>query len=510
MARSPWRPDCLNRCSSERRRRRRACVRPVECRRVTTECAPSRARASASLARRVTAQRRSMTETVRGGRIGRARERRHSDGCRPAVSRGLRERLDGSRIWIDRGVIDSTCPRPAASLPRRDVRRSNASATSGRQVLLPVRADKVLPRRVRPRGRAPRARAGSTLPPERAGECWREQVRQRSPLHQEPSMPTYLSPGVYVEEVAAGARPLEGVGTAVAAFVGLAEDGPVQHADPGQQLDPVHRHLRRVRRRARYLAQSVYGYFMNGGGNCYVVRIGQDGTERTGAAQRPGQGAGRRADARRSAGSRSTAIDPAVAARRGQRRGHRPGRRQPGRRHVQAGGQARRRGGRGVRPARPSAGASRTWSTMVNAVSKLDPARGHRQRRRRAAGQRRDRAGRARRRRPPLPSTRLSADDYVGDVAERTGFGGLEAVDEITMLCVPDLMSAYQQGAIDLDTVQAVQTRDDRPLRADGRPDRDPRPAARASTPSRSRSGGSTRRATTRSTPRSTGRGSRP
>ena len=37
---------------------------------------------------------------------------------------------------------------------------------------------------------------------------------------------TYLSPGVYVEEVEAGARPLEGVGTAVAAFVGLAEDGP--------------------------------------------------------------------------------------------------------------------------------------------------------------------------------------------------------------------------------------------------------------------------------------------
>ena len=37
---------------------------------------------------------------------------------------------------------------------------------------------------------------------------------------------TYLSPGVYVEEVESGARPLEGVGTAVAAFVGLAEKGP--------------------------------------------------------------------------------------------------------------------------------------------------------------------------------------------------------------------------------------------------------------------------------------------
>ena len=39
-------------------------------------------------------------------------------------------------------------------------------------------------------------------------------------------MPTYLSPGVYVEEMEAGARPIEGVGTAVAAFVGLASAGP--------------------------------------------------------------------------------------------------------------------------------------------------------------------------------------------------------------------------------------------------------------------------------------------
>ena len=39
-------------------------------------------------------------------------------------------------------------------------------------------------------------------------------------------MPTYLSPGVYVEEIEAGSRPIEGVGTAVAAFVGLAGSGP--------------------------------------------------------------------------------------------------------------------------------------------------------------------------------------------------------------------------------------------------------------------------------------------
>jgi len=37
---------------------------------------------------------------------------------------------------------------------------------------------------------------------------------------------TYLSPGVHMEEVSSGSRPIEGVGTAVAAFVGFAEDGP--------------------------------------------------------------------------------------------------------------------------------------------------------------------------------------------------------------------------------------------------------------------------------------------
>ena len=60
---------------------------------------------------------------------------------------------------------------------------------------------------------------------------------------------------------------------------------------------------------------------------------------------------------------------------------------------------------------------------------------------------------------PPeaLPSPRMSADDYVGDVMERSGVQGLEAIDDITMVCIPDLMSAYQQNAINLETVQAVQ-----------------------------------------------------
>ena len=40
-------------------------------------------------------------------------------------------------------------------------------------------------------------------------------------------MPTYLTPGVYVEEVPSANKPIEGVGTSIAAFVGLAPGGPV-------------------------------------------------------------------------------------------------------------------------------------------------------------------------------------------------------------------------------------------------------------------------------------------
>ena len=35
-------------------------------------------------------------------------------------------------------------------------------------------------------------------------------------------MPTYLTPGIYIEEISTGARPIEAVGTSTAAFIGVA------------------------------------------------------------------------------------------------------------------------------------------------------------------------------------------------------------------------------------------------------------------------------------------------
>src|SRR2546429_2792244 len=86
-------------------------------------------------------------------------------------------------------------------------------------------------------------------------------------------MPQYLSPGVYVEEVEAGSRPIEGVGTSVAAFVGFAQQGPFDTptlvSNWGQFTTIYGEFVEGF-----YLAQAVYGYFLNGGTNCYIVRIG--------------------------------------------------------------------------------------------------------------------------------------------------------------------------------------------------------------------------------------------
>jgi len=47
---------------------------------------------------------------------------------------------------------------------------------------------------------------------------------------------SYGAPGVYIEEQPSGSMPIEGVGTAVAAFVGFTERYDVDQGDP---TDPI-------------------------------------------------------------------------------------------------------------------------------------------------------------------------------------------------------------------------------------------------------------------------------
>lgn len=267
-------------------------------------------------------------------------------------------------------------------------------------------------------------------------------------------MPSYQSPGVYVEEVAAGARPLEGAGTAIAAFIGLAEEGPFNTPTLVSNWTQFTTTFGGIVA-GSYLGQSVYSYFQNGGGNAYVVRIGQSddsGGSGRGGGQRKELTSGPTAQVGR---LKVTAIDANAA---------------PGDITVEvtdAGGESPgddmfklviKVKGEQVEEfdrANFSRG-KQNVVTMVNAASKVIKVED--------AGSgtvARVENGTLVLVAPPPPEAvpaRLSADDYVGDVADRTGFGGLEAIEDITMLCVPDLMSAYQQGAIDLDQVQAVQT----------------------------------------------------
>ena len=77
-------------------------------------------------------------------------------------------------------------------------------------------------------------------------------------------MPEYLSPGVYVEEVEAGSRPIEGVGTAVAAFVGLAARGPFNEPTLITNWSQFVQTFGEFQE-GSYLAHAVYGFFQNGG-----------------------------------------------------------------------------------------------------------------------------------------------------------------------------------------------------------------------------------------------------
>jgi phage tail sheath protein FI len=290
-------------------------------------------------------------------------------------------------------------------------------------------------------------------------------------------MPTYHSPGVYVEEVSSGSRPIEGVGTAVCAFVGFTESGvpnqPTLVTNWTQYTKAFGGFVE-----GAHLPQSVYGYFLNGGGAAYVVRVGA--TEPGGAEQ--ASAGGRTDSADRAEGPAS--VDTAA-------RGELPAAGEGGRPALRARALAPGAAGNELSVEITEAGepgeelfrlvvsrngteeevfdnlslrrGARHAATVVKESSRLIaleevkgaqtlvPARGVRTALSGGVSSSAPVVART-----PAP-VRIAPADYVGDTADRTGFAGLEAVENVTMLCVPDLMAAYQRGAVDLEGVKAVQ-----------------------------------------------------
>ncbi len=50
------------------------------------------------------------------------------------------------------------------------------------------------------------------------------------------------------------------------------------------------------------------------------------------------------------------------------------------------------------------------------------------------------------------------ASEFRGDVSDRTGVEGLEVLDNVTMVCVPDLMTTMPGEKLNLEMVKAVQS----------------------------------------------------
>lgn len=186
---------------------------------------------------------------------------------------------------------------------------------------------------------------------------------------------TYASPGVYVEEVDKGTKPIQGVGTSIAAFIGVTAEASRKMVDKDGNRVAVESLLNKATlvtswtqfadlfgsfTDGAYLPDAIYGYFANGGGVCYVTSI-------RALQEMPAQ----------TAPSKRKAATPE---------------------------------GEAPAPSAPTA---------------------------------------------PAP---LSANDFIGDPAARTGLGGLEAIDEISLVLCPDLVAGYDGAQAAKDRIKAVQT----------------------------------------------------
>ncbi|MEK7214416.1 MAG: phage tail sheath subtilisin-like domain-containing protein, partial [Chloroflexota bacterium] len=261
--------------------------------------------------------------------------------------------------------------------------------------------------------------------------------------------PSYLTPGVYVEELPSAGRPIEGVGTSVAAFIGFAEMGPRNKPVLVTNWSQFQQKFGGVRKEY-YLGHAVYGYFNNGGGVCYVVNVASPLAPRIEVPAAEGDKSALEAYAIKdglAAASVSVDIGPAEGG-----DGNLPA--DPAAPmftvSVKAGGKAVESFAN-VTTNRES---PRFVETVVNGTSTyvwLDiplgkapmlpaPAEGSYALAMPAAGE-----------------LRLDTTQVQGDLRNRSGIAGLEAVENVTIVCAPDLMSAYQRGLIEEEALIALQ-----------------------------------------------------
>src|SRR3954471_13231521 len=88
---------------------------------------------------------------------------------------------------------------------------------------------------------------------------------------------SYLSPGVYVEEVDRGSKPIEAVGTNTVGFLGESAMGPANQAVLVTNWSQFVKTFGDFTQ-STHLAHAIYGFFNNGGSRCFVVNVGAPAT----------------------------------------------------------------------------------------------------------------------------------------------------------------------------------------------------------------------------------------
>jgi len=303
-------------------------------------------------------------------------------------------------------------------------------------------------------------------------------------------MPEYLSPGVYVEEVDRGPKPIEGVGTAMAAFVGFSEkaeitreiDGELVTEDLLNKPQLVTNWSQFVERYGSfvpgaYLAHSVYGYFTNGGSRCYVVSVRT--IPRAEAALLNSAGKPQLVVRARQAGFEGLRLRvriedvkelPTATKRRkaaaadGDEKAEDSSSDDGGsftlivERSKTSGGwrveetfkgvtleKAKTNGTQEVLVQYENNKAPQLVELLIpNASAPLATLFPKEQ----------EQGFTIEKAQLPAPTS----SEFQGEVTDRTGVEGLEVLDDVTMVCVPDLMSPMPGGEVDQDTIKAVQT----------------------------------------------------
>jgi hypothetical protein len=258
---------------------------------------------------------------------------------------------------------------------------------------------------------------------------------------------SYVTPGVYIEEVDKGSKPIEAAGASMAAFVGITAEASIKVLNPETGLrEPVESVLQKPMlvtnwtqyqnifggfTSAAYMPDAVFGYFNNGGGPCYVTSIkaldGEDTTAVAATVAIPaatGKGKGTTVTAKLAG---EAGNDLSVIIKSGENDTF----------TMSVGGDTY--AGLNMKKGDDNNISTADFSAVTVDFGTTPPAEGTYQL---------DGGG----------STPLTAKEFIGDVATRKGLGGLEAYEDIRLVVCPDLMMGYDGTDAFKEKIKTVQT----------------------------------------------------